>query len=90
MRILGLLLALAALPRGGCDGQSAWKDGSESILKPWMFLSSKTPYYSQQLGDRERMPPQCRLVHINHIGAQQNLAAPNRRARPPPPPSRNR
>ena len=61
-----LLLLLLSLVHGQ---QSAWKDGSESILKPWMFLSSKTPYYSQQLGPREDMPPQCTLVHINHLGA---------------------
>jgi len=36
-------------------------------LRPSMFLSSKTPYYSQQHGEYEAMPPQCRLVHVNHL-----------------------
>ena len=37
---------------------------STSILKPWMFLSSKTPYYQQQLGAREEMPKHCKLVQL--------------------------
>lgn len=37
-------------------------------LEPWMFLSSKTPYWPSQLGAREVMPGHCKLVHINHLG----------------------
>lgn len=44
-------------------------DGSSLQLKPWSFLSSKTPYWPQQLGGPlEDMPSHCRLVHVNHLG----------------------
>jgi hypothetical protein len=33
-----------------------------------MFLSSKTPYWPQQMGDREEMPAHCKLAHVNHVG----------------------
>jgi hypothetical protein len=37
-------------------------------LTPALFLSSKTPYWPQQLGPREGLPDQCKLVHVNHLG----------------------
>lgn len=34
-----------------------------------LFLSSKTPYWPQQIGGREPMDERCKLVHVNHLGA---------------------
>ena len=61
-----LVFLLSVLVSGARhDGE---KSEDTSVLQPWMFLSSKTPYYQQQLGEREAMPSHCRLVHINHLG----------------------
>ncbi len=52
---------------------------------PAVFLGSKTPYWPQQIGDREPMPGHCKLVHVNHVGA---FARPqNNRAPGPPAPA---
>lgn len=34
-----------------------------------MYLGSKTPYSpGEESGNLEVMPPQCKLVHIGHVG----------------------
>jgi hypothetical protein len=40
-------------------------------LSPYLFLGSKTPYYTPPdagCGAEADMPPQCKLVHISHLG----------------------
>ena len=37
-------------------------------LAPVLFLSSKTPYYPQQMwSSYEALPKHCSLVHVNHL-----------------------
>ena len=64
--LIKFIVLATAFGAGVKNGESSHDD--TSMLRPWMFLSSKTPYYQQQLGERESMPSHCRLVHLNHLG----------------------
>jgi hypothetical protein len=61
-----LLIALASAAPGN-DGQQQ----HSFPLSPYLFLGSKTPYYTPRdagCSAEADMPPQCKLVHVSHLG----------------------
>jgi len=63
---LSLLIALASAAPGDDEQQQ-----HSFQLSPYLFLGSKTPYYTPPdagCSAEADMPPQCKLVHVSHLG----------------------
>ena len=65
-----ILLVWSALLSVLLSGSAVNVPADDGELNPAFFLSSKTPYWNQQLGERESMPSHCRLIHVNHLGTR--------------------